>query len=176
MSLVTSPTISGNTSTELMPDGQELFVQTLRPLNPSITQFNGAAMLSSVADLEPTQFILQVQDPTNPSDTRFLHVLQGANANTIMAPATYLQSTAGTAFDGAQFSNVAAFFPVSSTTPFTGTTLSTPQAVGTVLVTGLTPGAGYSVIVAQTYGPSTIAINPGGPYTADAAGVLVITF
>ena len=172
MAVVNNPVISGNTATETMADGQQLFVQTLLPLAPSIASFNGAAMLSSVADLEPTQYILQVQDPANPADTRFLHVLQGADAGTAMAPAAYLQNTAGTAFDGAQFATVAVYFPVSSTSPFARTTLTAPAGVHTVLVTGLTPGAGYSATVSQ----NIITIAPGGGSTTDAAGVLVVTF
>ena len=172
MSFVTSPVVSGSTTTETMTDGQQLFLQTLLPLSPSITFFNGAAMLSPIAELEPTQYILQVQDPTNPADTRFLHVLQGADAGVSMAAATYLQSTAGTAFDGAQFASVAVYFPQSSTTVFAGTTVPAPAGVHTVLVTGLTPGAGYSVTFAQ----NTIAIAAGGVSMADAAGVLAIMF
>jgi len=176
MSLVTNPVINGNTSTETMPDNQKLFVQTLLPSSPSITSFNGAALLSNVADLEPTQYILQVQDPSEPADTRFLHVLQGADPGAPLAAATYLQSTAGTPFDGAQFATVAAYFPVSSITPFAGTTLTAPAGVHTALVTGLTPVSGYSVTLTQNAGVTTIVITAGGPSTTDAAGVLVITF
>jgi hypothetical protein len=175
MSLVTNPTINGNSATEAMPDGQQLFVHTLLPANPSITSFNGAAMLSSAAELEPMQYIMQVQDPANPADTRFLHVLQGANAGATAAPTAYLQSTGGTAFDGAQFANVAVFFPVSGSGTPGSTTLSTPQSVNTVLVTGLTPGAGYTVSIAAG-SSSTIQVTPGGPQIADAAGVLTIAF
>ncbi len=59
--------------------------------------------LDPIADLEPTQYIYRVQDPTLPLDTRFLHVLQGANLGGPMATATDAQSSTGTPFDSAQF-------------------------------------------------------------------------
>jgi hypothetical protein len=172
VALVTNPAVTGNTVTETMPDGQHLFMQTLLPLKPAITYFNGASSLEPLAELEPTQFILQVQDPNDPADTRFLHVLQASDSGVSMAAATYLESTAGTAFDGAQFSGVAVYFPFSTGAAFTATTLPAPAGVHTVMVTGLTPGAGYSVTFAQ----NAITVAPGGNSMPDAAGVLVISF
>ena len=57
------------------------------------------------------------------ADERFFLVLQGSDTNVIMAAATYLQSSSGTSFDGAQFSSAAVYFPVSGSTPFAGTTM-----------------------------------------------------
>ena len=173
LSLVTNPIVSGNTATELLPSGQQLFVQTLLPLNPSLTSFNGAANLSPIADLEPTRYIYQVQDPSEPLDTRFLHVLQGADPGAPMSAATYLQSTAGTAFDGAAFGAAAVWFPVSGSGAFAGSTLPLPAGVHTVLITGLTPNAGYSV---SNQGQSIIVSPNGATATADAGGVLRLSY
>jgi len=98
-----------------MASGQQLFVQTLLPVNPSLTSFYGPATMrpGALADLEPTQYVYQVQDPTLPLDTRFLHVLQGADSGAQMPAATYVQSTSGTPFDGAAFGATAVCFPVS---------------------------------------------------------------
>ncbi len=87
LSLVANPVINGHSVTDTLPSGQQLFVQTLLPANAAITSFNGAANLSPIADLEPTRYILQVQDPSLPTDTRFLHVLQGADPGAAMGPA-----------------------------------------------------------------------------------------
>jgi hypothetical protein len=137
-----------------------------------LTAFNGAANLASPAETEPTQFIYQVQDPTNPADTRFLHVLQGADAGASMVTATYMQSTAGTSFDGAVFGSNAVYFPVSATAVFAGATLPAPAGVHTMMVTGLTPNASYSVTLAS----GSVSIAAGAGQSTDAAGVLVVTF
>jgi hypothetical protein len=175
-SLVNSPVISGNVATETMPDNQQLFIQTLLPAVPALSYFNGAVNLNPIADLEPTQYIYQVADPSLPTDTRFLHVLQGADPGAAMVPATYLQSTNGTAFDGAVFGSQAVYFPQSATTAFAGATFSAPSGVQTMLVTGLTPGASYGVTILPNGSGYTVTVAPGGVGSiSDAAGVLQIT-
>jgi hypothetical protein len=181
MSLVNPPVTQNangvTVTTETMNSGQQLFIQTLLPVNAAASYFNGAAQLAPIAELEPTRYIYQVQDPTSPATTRFLHVLQGADAGTGMAASTYLQSSAGTAFDGAQFGAAEVWFPVSSPTAFAGATLPAPTGVHTALITGLSPNTGYSVSVQSIAGGNTIVISPGGStLTADAGGVLLVTF
>ena len=176
LALVTNPVTTGNTTTEAMPDGQQLFIQTLLPAQPSITSFNGAELLDPIADLEPTQYILQVADPNLPADTRFLHVLEGSNPGVPMAPATYLESASGTAFDGAQFASTAVFFPHSTSAGFTGATFQLPAGVHTVYVTGLTPGGGYGVNAMPGGSGETVTVSVGGSTVADAAGVLVVSY
>jgi hypothetical protein len=94
LALVNAPvTQSANgvtTATETMNDGQQLFIQTLLPQNAATNYFNGAVPMDPIAELEPTRFIYQVQYPTKPSGTRFLHVLQGADPGAPIAAATYL--------------------------------------------------------------------------------------
>jgi hypothetical protein len=158
--------------TETTPNGQHLFVQTLLPMNASESAIYAAGNLNPIAQLEPTQYIFTVEDSTRPTDVRFLHVLQGADAGVAMNPATYLQSTAGTAFDGAIFSNLAVYFPQSASAPFAGTTLPTPANVHTAIVTGLTPGATYTISVAA----GAITVTAGNGSTADSAGVLSVSF
>lgn len=171
LSLVTQPNIQANTASEILPDMQQLFVQTLLPMDPSLSFFNGAATLNPIADLEPTRFIYQVQDSSDPADTRFLHVLQGADPGAVMAKATYVQSVAGQSFDGAAFLTYAVYFPVDAVS-FTGTTLNVPAGVHTVMVTGLAPETGYQVSAAG----STLTISPKGSTMSDAGGVLVVNF
>lgn len=176
MSLVTSPTISGNVSTETMPSGQSLTIQTLLPANPAISSINGAANIYGLSDLEPTRFILTVQDPALPKDARFLHVIQGADGPNMAVAATYTKSTAGTAFDGAVFGTNAVFFPVSLGSVST-TTLPVSFASGKVMVAGLAANATYGVSVTQTATGAVLTITAGGTgFTADSAGMLTITF
>jgi len=174
LALVNNPVVAGNTATETMPDGQQLFIHTLLPANATFNSF--VESLSPIADLEPTRFIFQVQDPTNPADTRFLHVLQGADAGAPMVPVSYLQSTAGVPFDGAVFGSSAVFFPVTVPASFTGTTLTAPAGVHTVLVTGLAPNGAYSVSILANGAAHTLTIANGIGSTADAAGVLMVSF
>jgi hypothetical protein len=174
--LVTAPTTQLNANgvtaaTEVLTTGEQLFIQTLLPQNAAASYFNGAALLNPVADTEPTQFVYQVQNPTNPSDVRFLHVLQGSDAGTQMVAASYVQSASGTPFDGALFGSSAVFFPQSATVPFAGVTLTLPASVQTLLVAGLTPGAGYTVTVAN----GVVTISAGGTSAADSAGLLTVT-
>jgi hypothetical protein len=181
LSLVNAPVTQLNNgvtvSTETMNDGQQLFIQTLLPQNAAATYFNGAAQLSPIAELEPTQFIYQVQDPTNPASVRFLHVLQGADPGAPMAAASYLQSASGTAFDGAQFGATEVWFPVSTATAFAGATLPVPAGVHTALITGLAPNTSYGMSVQAAGTGNTIGISLGGSTaTTDAGGVLALTF
>ncbi len=181
LSLVNAPVTQVNNgvtvTTDTMNDGQQLFIQTLLPQNAAASYFNGAAQLDPIAELEPTQFIYQVQDPANPATTRFLHVLQGADPGAAMAAATYLQSSSGTAFDGAQFGATEVWFPVSSVTAFGGAVFPAAAGVHSALITGLAPHTSYGVSVLAAGGGNTIGVTPGGSSAStDAGGVLVLTF
>ena len=173
--LVNSPKIAGNKATQTMDSGQQLFIQTLLPLNPSLTVNTPLISPSAVAQLEPTRYIFTAEDPTKPSDVRFLHVLQGANTGVTMTSAAYLKSTSGTAFDGAAFGNTAVYFPVLGNGSFTGTTLSVTAAVNAVFVTGLASQTSYTF----SRSGNVITIAPGSAGATaktDNAGVLKLTF
>ncbi len=175
LSLVTNPTIIGNVATETMPDGQQLFIQTLLPAHPTITSVYAAGIPNPVAILEPTQYILRVQDATLPANTRFLHVLQGANKGVGVAAATYLQSISGTAFDGAAFGSSVVYFPVTTNSGMTTTTFGAPGSATNMYIAGLTPGSAYAVQLSVNAGGYLVQLTPGGTgYTADTAGVLTV--
>ena len=176
LSLVSNPTISGNVATETLPSGQQLFVQTLLPQNPSASAAHAAGNLSSIAELEPTQYVYTVEDPTLPADTEFLHVLQGANAGVAMTPATLAQSSSGSSFDGAVFGSAAVYFPVVRNQPFAGVTFAVPAGVHQMLVTGLTPGTSYAVSVQAVGGGNTVSVDVGSGSSADVGGVLSLAF
>jgi Divergent InlB B-repeat domain len=172
LTLITNPAIIGNVATETLPSGQQLFVQSLLPAGASITARNVVADLTTIAELENAQYVMTIQDPSNPTDTRFLHVLQGANAGAAMVPAARVQSTTGTAFDGAVFGSSVVYFPVSAGPSSVSSTLPAPAGIHTAWITGLTPNGSYAVSVAG----GAITIAGGAGSTADAAGVLRLTF
>jgi len=170
--LQNQPFTAGNVTAETMPDGQQLFMQTLLPANPSITSVNATATLQGISDLEPMQYVVTVQDPTTPLDARFFHVIQGADAGAPMVPATYVKSVSGTPFDGAVFGATAVFFPV-NLGPVVTTSFKVPFNSGTIIVCGLQPNATYSASVSA----GVLTLNPSGTgTTADNAGLLVVKF
>jgi hypothetical protein len=177
LSLVTKPVINNGVATETLPGGQKLYVQTLLPRNPSQYVIDAAGNLRPIAELEPTQYILTVEDAAEPADIRFLHVLQGADPGIAMVPSALLHSASGMAFDGAVVGGEAVFFPVTTIQSFTSTAFSIPAGVHTVLVSGLKENShfGATVRLAETGTSITIALDPSGS-TSDAAGVLRITF
>lgn len=169
--LAEQPTITGNIATEVMPSGQRLIVQALLPQDAVMTSVNGASKINSHADLDPMFYVLSDQDPTMPSNMRFLHVLQGVNAGVPAMVGTYVQSSSGTPFDGAEFGSNAVFFPVSSGATILTTTFNIPIGITTIVIAGLTPGASYGVSSTK----KSLTLTVGGGYVADSAGLLKAT-
>jgi hypothetical protein len=177
LTLITNPVISGNTAAETLASGQQLFVQTLLPVNATITARYAVSDLTTVAELEPSQYVMTVQDSSNPIDTRFLHVLQGADSGVAMVPAVYLQSSSGTAFDGAAFGSAATFFPVSASAQIVTTVFTVPAGVHTLLVAGLASSTAYGANVVANGSGHAVTITPGtSGATTDSAGLLQLTF
>jgi hypothetical protein len=176
LNLITNPDINGDVVTETLSSGQRLFIQTLQPSNPSLSVTYAANNLKPIAELEPTQYILSVEDPTRPADVRFLHVLQAADRVVPMVRSFHLQSTGGTAFEGAAFGSAAIYFPVRGDGAFAGTTLPVPVGVHTMLVTGLAANASYIISSESGGDGSSISIARGiGGMNADGAGLLRLT-
>ena len=102
LTLLADPVISGHTATVTSAGGQRLTIQSLLPAAAALTT-SAAESFDRVADLEPTQYRLVIQDPSMPADVRFLHVLEAADAGVPVGSATQqsVQSTSGTAFQGA---------------------------------------------------------------------------
>ena len=135
-----------------------------------------AGNLNSIAELGTDPVCLYGGRPGPPGRYRFLHVLQGANAGVAMTPATYLQSSSGSSFDGAVFGSAAVYFPVIRNQPFAGITFAVPAGVHQMLVTGLTPGASYAVSVQAVGGGNTVSVDVGSGSSADVGGVLSLAF
>ena len=126
---------------------------------------------------EPSKARLQVEAPGNPADARFLHVIQGSDVGASYVPATLIESTAGTAFQGAVFNQQAVLFPVDVDAPFTGVSYSVPTGVSGQLVTGLAPTTTYYVSQQSNGSQLDFQIQTSGggtPFISDSGGVLVI--
>jgi hypothetical protein len=159
--------ITGNRATVTTPRGQRLFVTTLAPPNATI-HGEAAADVGYPAVDEPMKFRLSVEATGAPRSARFLNVLQATNPGGQPAPSVEVRSTGGTPFAGAAVGSTAVLFPESLRTPFSGFTIDLPAGIRRALVTGLRPGARYT---ANSAG-NQLRISPGGPATANRAGVL----
>ncbi|MBX3736633.1 MAG: hypothetical protein KF715_08090 [Candidatus Didemnitutus sp.] len=176
LNVTTTPTIdaTNRTATAVTPGGQYLFVNTLQPANASITYVPVNNSMSPVAELEITQGRLVVEDPTLPTSTRFLHVIQTASSASARLTPTQVDSTAGDAFTGAVVGTDVVLFAVNYSATFNGTAYSAPLTTVKHYVSGAVPGAHYSVVAVQNGANADIAIQPSatGTFTADSAGLL----
>jgi hypothetical protein len=175
LSLVTNPQITGQTATETMAEGQRLFIHTLLPENASITTRKAATDLNPIADLEPTKYVMTVEDAANPTDVRSLHVLEGADHGVNATAVSSLSTNSGTSFDGALVGSTALLFihNSSQTASFASTVYSEPSTVNANYVAGLKQGAAYKVVKTVGGSITKVSLSTGGTTLADSAGVLV---
>lgn len=176
LQLPNNATISGNLTTATTAGGQKLFVQTLLPANASLTVIDpvAAGENDNPAEGEPMQFRLKVEDLTKPADTRFLHVIQGADATGAPIAAQLLTQDAGTSFQGVLVGSTAIWFPytlLNSGNPFASLTYTVPSSVSS-FVCGLTPQTGYTVSKKTVSGGIQVTVTPGGNSMTDSAGLL----
>jgi hypothetical protein len=177
LTVIGNPVTSGSLTTTTTPGGQHLYINTLLP-NTATTTITSSAVdaagISSIADLEPSTNKVTVEDTAYPTDARFLHVLQAADSATGAEATTLVQSTSGTAFDGAVVSglNTVVLFKRDMTTAFGGVTFSVPMATSHIYVTGLAAGTGYSVSETASGQSLVVTVSLGGTVTTDQAGVL----
>jgi hypothetical protein len=174
LTLLADPVIAGDTATVTSAGGQRFTVTTLLPTTATLTA-SPAENFNLVADLEPTSYRLVVEDPANPTDVRFLHVLEAADAGVAAGTPEVVQSASGTPFQGAAIAGSLAIFPVDPSVAFAGTSWVAPSEVALQVVGGLTPGAGYTVSTQAASGGTLVTVALGGSTTADAGGVLVVT-
>ncbi|MGO8698335.1 MAG: InlB B-repeat-containing protein [Limisphaerales bacterium] len=176
LSFPTSPAINGHVITTTTPSGQKLYITSLLPAGATITPISIEGALTTVADLEPCQYRMVIQDDNNPADERFLHVLQGADVGVQPDDATLIRSTAGTSMDGVVVGNTAVLFMVDAAMPFNGTTYTVPANVSQHFITGCAPNGIYNVTSANTASGLAVTIAPAtSGAQADAAGVLAVS-
>ena len=173
LNFITQPAVSGNLLTATSAGGQNLYVQTLLPAAPAFTWVPVDATLALALE-EPTTGHIVIQDPTLPSDARFLNVLQGADAGVAPLAAQAFKDATGEAFDGVVAGRVAVLFPIVRGTVPATLTWTVPATVQGTVLTGLTAGGGYDVRSSAGAGDLTFTLISGSASTADAGGVLVL--
>lgn len=174
LNLPSQPVIANNRITTTTSSGQQLVVTSLLPTGATITAGVQPILNDSplVAQNEPMTVALQVEAAGGPAITRFLHVLQGADAGAGADEATLVQSTAGTPFEGALVGSAVVLFPVALSTPFTSVTYTVPANTAGHWVTGLTPDGSYSVLLQSVAEGTQVTVTASGVSKADSGGVL----
>ncbi len=168
-----APTVSGKNVTVNTPGGQKVFVSNLLPLNSAITS-SVSESLNAMAELENTTHEIKIEDPSNPSDIRFLNVLQGADGNGTKDNPSLIQSNAGTDFEGTTVKNTAVLFQKVWNASFSFTTYSIPNVITRQIVTGMVPNAGFDISIIPNGSNYDVTITPGDDIYADKGGVLII--
>lgn len=171
----TKAVVAGNLSTMTTEKKQQLFNTTLLPKDAEIAaedpdQFGK----DNTAEYEPMQFRIRVEAPGGPQSTRFLNVLQGADAGASAYKTTLIESTGGSKYEGATAGGVAIMFPVDLYVDFAGLTYTAPAGTTAHMIVGLTPGAGYDAEVTNAGGGVQVSVKPGSAFKADGGGVLVL--
>jgi len=172
LAVTAAPMVNGSLITTTTPGGQHLYISALLPAAPTVSTPAIGNALNPMAELEPSTYRIVIQDPANPTDERFLTVLQGADPGAAADPTALVQSSAGTAFDGALILDTVVLFARNPATAFAGVTYSVPSTTAHHYVTGLAASTGY-LVTTQVNGASIqVTISAGGPTLTDAAGVL----
>ena len=165
---------SGSILDEPVAGGEHLFITSLLPASGTVEVYSLSNAITTVADGEPCNYRLTIEDTNNPADIRFLHVLQGTDAGGTSDPATYVQSSSGNQFDGVVVFGSEILFPVTVlSNNFTNVSYAAPVGVTNHYLAGLTPNARYSVNLKTNAGSVQVAVTPGTQLTADSAGLLV---
>lgn len=173
VSVPTQPTISGRRATMTTDGRQQLFVTSLLPSDAAMTvEQLQDEMSGSPANLEFIRWRLRVEAPGGPASTRFLHVLQGADAGASADPVSMIQANG---FTGAVVRNTAILFSNDLSAPFSTLTYTVPSSVTSHRVTGLTANGSYSASTRPSGSNVEVTISAGGALRADSGGVLTVS-
>lgn len=175
--------VSGKTATMTTATGQQLYVENILPttavtitptaIEPSPLPHPGNGGLATG---ETATGRLAIEDPTMPANVRYLHVLQGADANVAQIPMMLVQSTSGNSFEGVYFQQSVVMFNKNITTPFVQTNYTTPLTIATHYITGVVPSAWYDVTGTVNGANLDITVIPGTTIQADTGGVIVYKY
>jgi len=173
LNMVATPTNRQGVWSETTANGQQLFVRTLLPTNATTTYLPTSSSLPTVAWLEPSVGRMVVEDKSNPTNARFLHVIQGADAGAQADAATSISNASGSPFQGAIVHGTAVLFPVNVlSNNFTQVTYLAPPGVTNHYLAGLIPHMAYSVSTVTSGAQLQITISPGSGLRADGAGIV----
>jgi len=171
--LPVAPAVNGLQARMASTGGQQLFITALLPAGATMTLVDPAddGVTETVATHEPMTQRVMVEAPAAPQ-ARFLHLVQGADGGATPTPATVITTDDG--FVGLAVNQTAVLFAEDWEQPFVQLRYTAPVGVSRHIITGLTPGAGYSTTVAATAAGVTVTLQTGGNAVADVAGVLVL--
>ncbi|RYG33028.1 hypothetical protein EON81_19220 [bacterium] len=170
-------TVTGKSATAATPKGQRLHITSVLPagavvksesLPPSANGPDG----NQTAQLEPMRCRVMIENPNPPKAIQFLTILQGADANTPMASYSRVASTSGDAYDGVIVNDAMVLFKTNMLTAFTGASFNVPGIVNAIYITGLKPGAAYTVKKNPVGGSFKLIVTVGGTTMADKGGVV----
>jgi len=151
--------------------GQQLFITSLLPASAAITV---APLQDEASDapahFEPMRYRLEINAGGAP-DVRFLTVLQGADAGVAPTAVTFTQC-ADSRFEGAQIGDTVVLFAHQANAPANDLTCALRAGTTRVILTDFTAGMSYDV----NWDGAILTVQPGTSLTADAAGVLRLTF
>lgn len=164
-----NPTTQNNITTVQTAKGQNLFVTTLLPTATTITSKHAGA---NPAEGEKTAYELMVEATGGPADTRFLHLLQGADNGVAADNSQHIVSASGN-FEGALFRQTAVLFAKDLAGQNESLSIEVPSDTQMIFVSGLTPDAKYDVSVQEGGTTKTISIAAGTTQAADEGGLLV---
>jgi hypothetical protein len=173
------PSINGTTAV-MTSNGQQLTVQALLPAHALLSAqqrwtTTPSTEFDRVSDEEVSVDRLVITSKTFPAKQSFLAVLQGQDAGGVADPAGLVVSSAGSGYEGAVVDQTAVLF-ASSSAVFKGTSYSVPATTTRQIITGLVPGAGYTVTTSTAGAAIEVTITPGGPTLADGGGILSVGF
>lgn len=155
----------------------ELYVTALLPLGatPQLEKISTGSPAPG-EDMRSRMFTAATGAPI-PQETRFLHVLQAADAGVATPDAAQLlQSSAGTAYDGTVIGDMAVLFKHDLADTVATVTYAVPAGVTQHYITGLAPFAGYAVAQTPTADGTTVTLSADASAAlhADSGGVLTL--
>jgi hypothetical protein len=175
--LVGPATVAGQVVTSVTPGGQQLFVSVLLPESARIDVSPAGSVTSDdfgeeVANDDPITHRIRIDSEDQGRSTRFLQVLQGADGGATLDPVEFVRSTDG-AFEGVVVNGHVVLFRTDLSSGVDSVIYEVPMAAVRHLVTGLEPGASYTVVVEPGSADTIrVTVTPGGPETAGEGGEL----
>jgi hypothetical protein len=165
--------VSGKTATMTTDAGQKLVIDCLLPVNALVVTSPDENLGGQPAQYDPMTSRYMAEAVGNPTDARFLHVLQGLNGAAAKQATSNFSLTAGNGYDGAVVGNAAIAFKRYFSVTVTTTTFKVPSAVTKIYITGLKPNQGYTVAISNVPGGKQVLLTAGGSSMTDAGGVLI---
>lgn len=165
-----TPAISGTTASAVASDGTtpkgRLFVNTLLPAG-------AAPVAADIEDGDPAPYEdmkarIIVSAPGDPTETRFLHVVQAADLAVLTGDATQLITSTGSAYEGAVIGARCVMFRKTHGINELPLSFTVPPTVTEFVITGLDRFTGYDI--ANNSG--AITITAGTQRHSDGGGVL----